>query len=778
VVLGDVIAKKTLGNSLFESSGPTQDLSIKEFLAKPVIIQQGVLANTDTATTFPYMELPRTAISALVAEKLRGFYGFTATSVLTIQINGNPFQSGRYMLYYIPMGGVRNNSTQADDFAIMHENTKRQRTQLPRIEIDVNCDTQGQLRVPYVSAYSFYPLVAATSGVPIGTVARARLAPYVEVYTPSGSNTVPYTIWHHFEDVNLIGAAIPQMGTYSETEAKGRGLGPLQSASVSVSKTMGLLNAVPLLSEYTRPLGWIADMVTGVASAYGWSKPLDQAPVIRSLRTTVPYMANVNTADPGYNLGAFSSNEVSVLPGFAGTDLDEMSIASIATRPSYIDQFAWLTSTPAGTVIATYRCCPQPVAATRIVGGLVGVQDHTPASFSATLFEYWRGSVIFDFKMVKTKFHSGRLLVTFSPSVWFIGATLSTMTTSAYEWRTIIDVREESTFRIQVPYLSAEQYLPTEQETTLSLQHFGTIQIMVLDPLVAPASVGASIAIMVEHSMGPDVEFAVPATCNMLPVVGATPQMNMGGDPCEVYSGIIGNAVVKSDDGFNAAACMGERVSSFRQLIKSMNLLQDLTHPFSTAAINIVPFGIQTLVAGTSPVLPVHTGDLYSVLASCFVFTRGSVRFKTVNPSNVSQWPMTAALRQASSNGYNVPAAGEESVVSKTANDFTGTVGGSLGILNQTGFSFHNVNANMSTEITVPNYSQYHSRASADHIMGRTLAYNNDGYSIANRSRVTLSYPQGNNFVSTVWRGGGDDLNFSGFISIPPIYRVTSQFTP
>lgn len=770
VVLGQVIAQKTLGQSLNESSGFAQDFSIREFLAKPIIVTRGVLSASDTFTTFAPFTLPAAGIPALVGDKLKGYYGFTATSVITLQINGNPFQSGRYMLYYIPIGGVRDSDPATTTFCTMHENTLRARTQLPRIELDVNCDTQGQLRIPFVSSRSFFELVSASSGVSVGSVARVRLAPYESVYSPAGSNTVPFTIWHHFEDVHLVGAAIPQMGSLSEQEGKKAGIGPLQSSAITVSKTMSMLNSVPLLSAYSRPLGWVADMVAGVASSYGWSKPLDQAPIMRSLRTALPYMANVNAPDSGYNLGAFTNNEISVLPGFAGTDLDEMSLASVATRPAFIQSFSWAASGSSGDVLATFRCCPQPVTKIRTYLPYF-IEDHTPASFTATLFSYWRGSVVFDFKLVKTKFHSGRLLVTFSPSVWSIGSTTSDVNSSSYEWRTIIDVREQSTFRVQIPYLSAEQYLPTSQNSTTVLPHFGTIQVIILDPLVAPATVGNSIRCLVEHSMGPDCEFAVPAPCNMMPVVDATPEMNMSSDPCEVYSGVIGNAQVTDDKGFNAAACMGERVSSFRQLLKSVNLLQDFL-PQNGPTISVVPFAIQTMSVASLPALPVHTGDLYGMLASCFNLVRGSVRFKAAIPYNTTVWQEIAYLTQTSNNGLNVPVAAEHSVVTKQILNFMGTgVAGNMGSLNQTGYSLQNLQANGGLEVTVPNYSQYHSRASAAHMLGSTNTYPNDNWTVANRTRLTITCPQGNTEASMVFRGAGDDINMSGFISIPPLFR-------
>lgn len=758
--------ERTVGDLLSSISGNTGHESIHEFLARPVVLQKGVLGAADTATSFSPFVLPNAGVTAQVADKLKGFYGFTATSVLTLQINGNPFQSGRYMLYYVPLGGARGNDPAVTAKTNAHENTLRARTQLPRIELDVNCDTQGILRIPYVSCHSFTPLVATTSGVPLAQIAWCRLSPYEVIYSPSGSNTAPYTIWHHFEDVKLIGAAKPQM-SLSTKELTKAGKGPLESTALVVSHVAGLLSSSPGLDVYARPTRWLADLVASTAQNFGWSKPIDAAPVMRSLRATAAYMGNINAVDTSFSLGAITDNEVSVLPGFGGTNVDEMDIVSLATRPAVIDNAIWSTSMVYGSVLETILMCPNPKPMSRTVAGSIVIYDHTPASFVAEMFQYWRGSVVLTFKIVKTKFHSGRLLVTFSPSVASVGTTVSTIDESSYEYRTIVDIREESTFRIQIPYTSSQQYLRCYRSGANFNENFGTVQLMVLDPLVAPASVGSSVTIHIEQSMGPDCEFAVPYRMDMMPVLGATPQM---GDPCMASDSTIGNTIIPVNDGLMASSCIGEKIVSVRQLIKSFGILHPFTKPAAfTESCNVIPFGGQVLTVGQG--LPEHTGDLYSALSGCFCMVRGGVRLKAFLPLSSGSWAWTAALYQESP--ALLPTAPEYSVVSRSATSFAGDGPGQFGVYNQTGYSVQMATLNGCLEVDVPNYSMYHSRSTFAHQVGNTQAYSTEGWSIANRSRVSFSSFQGTTTAFVVYRAGSDDLNFSGFISVPPMYRGT-----
>lgn len=368
-------------------------------------------------------------------------------------------------------------------------------------------------------------------------------------------------------------------------------------------------------------------------------------------------------------------------------------------------------------------------------------------------------------KLVKTKFHSGRLLVTFSPSVYNIGLTPSNIVDSSYEFRTIIDVREESTFKIQIPYTCSQQYLRCKRQNTTFDECFGLVQIMVLDPLVAPATVGSTISLLVEHSMGPDCEFAVPYRTDLMPVLGATPEM---GDPCSITEDTIGNSSIHVNDGLMASACMGEKLVSIRQLLKTFTVMQPFIAPAATiGTVNVIPFATSVLTVGEA--LPEHSGDLYSAISGCFNMCRGGVRLKVFLPMSTGTWAWSAALYQEAPG--NPPVAPENSVVIRSNANFAGQGPGLIASINQTGYSMQMATLNGCVEVTVPQYSMYHSRPCAAHLVGDLYPYNTENWSTASRSRVSFFNPQASKAGFVVARGGSDDVNFSGFISIPPMYR-------
>lgn len=54
-----------------------------------------------------------------------------------------------------------------------------------------------------------------------------------------------------------------------------------------------------------------------------------------------PYSQNCDVLDMSQNFGLSASNEVTTLPGFAGTDVDEMNLNYIAQIPAYYQSFSW-----------------------------------------------------------------------------------------------------------------------------------------------------------------------------------------------------------------------------------------------------------------------------------------------------------------------------------------------------------------------------------------------------------------------------------------------------
>lgn len=89
-------------------------------------------------------------------------------------------------------------------------------------------------------------------------------------------------------------------------------------------------SALPVMSAVTGGPAWAAAAVAGSLYANGWCKPITDTPSNRMVLNPKPYSQNVDVADMSQSFGLTATNEVTNLPGFSGTDVDEMNMSYIA----------------------------------------------------------------------------------------------------------------------------------------------------------------------------------------------------------------------------------------------------------------------------------------------------------------------------------------------------------------------------------------------------------------------------------------------------------------
>lgn len=785
IVSASVNSLVRLDSLLVSSSADTSEQSLKEFFAKPALFASGVFSTTDTVSTFSRYTSPHDFIQKpMFLNKLSGFLGFRATIVLRLQVNANRFQQGRYMLCFTHSGG--SNPTGAAGLLNYnaHTNTLIARTQLPHVELDLSCDTQAILKIPYTSCMNYTPVSAIVANNGYGAIGSVQIFPYSPLVAPTGSTTCNYALWVSFEDVELVTAAAPQSGrifskSISEKEADSQGKGPISSTMLKVAKASSLFIPVPGISSYASGLSWMAEIAGNAASVFGWSKPVNQSGVNKMERQALANFCHVNTVDQGQMLALNSKNAVDVLPGFSSTDTDEMDFSYLVTIPAWVRTFTWTTAQVSGTTLYEIGVHPNANVNSRALLGGVICNDFTPMQYVASFFNFWRGSIVYTFKIVKTEFHSGRIAIAFFPHDDNVSVSSRSLDLSSYVHREVVDIRECSTITVAIPFVSSSSYRPL-RGTGWSI---GSISIYVVDPLTAPASVSSTVSILMEISGGPDMEFAVPRSITEIPVMGATPQMGSLTDPvpgeqeCTIVNTTIGNTIITSDGGKNAAACIGEKISSFRTLMKSMNILNYLvTRPsFSSKYYyTVLPFATNVYNNSLTNNYPTTTSDLYSSLSACYALVRGSVRIKFISnftsnvglapviftsqvPSTSSAWSDMVSIYTTAS---NLPSGNNAAILDRLAGPQ----------------QFNNVSANFGAETCVPQYHRFHSRATADHYAGLFQSYAFGQGSLTNKTALTYYFPSsapGAEIPLTyVARGAGDDCNFGVFVSVPPMMEA------
>lgn len=143
-----------------------------------------------------------------------------------------------------------------------------------------------------------------------------------------------------------------------------------------------------------------------------------------------------------------------------------------------------------------------------------------PLTYFAQNFRFWRGSIVYKFKFIKTKFHRGRVLISFDPN-GDITANADTETTT---FSRIVDLEHEDEVEFAVPYKATAPLLLNQDvgvfPTTFSSDAVpvyvydskysnGTITMRVQTALTGPTTT-ADVTVLTYVKAGGDFQFAAP----------------------------------------------------------------------------------------------------------------------------------------------------------------------------------------------------------------------------------------------------------------------------
>lgn len=740
--------------------------SIKTFLEKPFLLSEfnwtvaGGLSNLYTADLFATI-----FANTMYSAKVNGFLNFRATTILRLQVNGNRFCQGRLIMSFIPQASVGN--------LPYWRSSLTQITTCPHVELDVNCDTQCIIEIPYVSPVTHYGF---DSGV--GTLGTIYIDPYAVLLAGSGPNTIQCALWVNFKDVELETPAIPflaEMGRLKNITEQEEGK-PVSGMLSKISKASTSLARIPLLSSIFAPAAWVTAVLSETVAIFGWSKPIDSSTVMRMVRSFAPYYNNADGQDESFVLGVSSTNKVDVLPGFAGTDDDEMSLAYLLQKKAYFQNVAWNNGQVSGTLLATFYLNPTSYIQIRnetIGAHVVTYYDCPPVAYFSSFFRYFHGSLTFTFKIVKTEFHSGRLLVCFAPSNTS-PVNNTTFTKSQFLHREIIDVRYGNEFTYTFPYCSNQTWLQTFGTPS---QVYGIVSIFVLNELQAPTTVNGSVNILCEVAGHSDMQLAVPGDVPFLPYSPTTRFYAQMGDTDECVISPPVDIGGSHSGGFSIKPtqfCIGECISSVKQLLLrpvryqfSSNTFNSwVFRPFTLFTANVtagggvqVPLGMQVVTS-----TKVVNGDIFSLIACCYAYNRGGVRLKVHSNSygadttsaNTPMWLYMSFLDYSAG----------------VVNFFTQTLTDNIAPGQNVSCLFNDMFINPMFEILVPHYNPIHSRLNRPQV-GTTT---NEPVDIYSSGIIVKRYLQSSTLDAAEYisRSAADDYSLGYFIACPPMFVSTT----
>jgi len=660
--------------AMYEQNIDTTERSIQNYLNRPVILRQGAWSSSLprgaklTAVTFPKDLLNGIYDITQNTKKVDGFVGIKAKVNVRLEVSSQPFQAGCLLLNYIPYADYMKSHTQWINGDTTTESVAA--SGCPHVIMNLANSTAVTFTTPYVSPYLYANLVTGQGS--FGVVTISVLSPL----SSQTASTVNWTLWAHFEDVELVyptpaplvdGTGWAQVGGEMATM---QSRGTISSAVGTVGRAVSSLLPHVGLAYLSRPVEAFSTTAESIMKYFGFSKPSVTAPVTRVLQSPARFFLNSDGSDACHKLALSANNELQTFPGFAGTEEDEMRLDYVAARPCYTTSFNWSTTSVADTSLFLLPVSPtstisfdSPVS-NAYARGLV----MPPAAKVASNFNLWRGDMVYTFHFVKTQFHNGRLRVSFLPYAYADSTTIQNM--PAYAHTEDIDISTSSTFTFRVPYTSVRPWLhtafnPDVPVTAGDPRNFacGVLQISVINPLVSASTVASSIEVLVFTSLE-KAQFAGPLKSVLLPY--SIPNVaQVGGEVTKESS----QATVDRPQlpMLPYASCVGEVIASYRQLLKrfsqcgsiTLSKVDATTTAQGSSGNGFVLFPWQPVrpqignfsVAANGAMTPKYTNkddfsttsittlpDLYSQIYSQYAFYRGSMRYKLVVSQPSTTW--------------------------------------------------------------------------------------------------------------------------------------------
>jgi hypothetical protein len=507
-----------------------------------------------------------------MANKLQGFHLLRCTLKVKFLINGSPFYYGSMMATYTPLNGYRLDTAEA----VGIETRLTATSQKPHVWLEnQNCST-AEMTLPFLYPYPFLDIGTLANLTNMGTIHFSQFAPLLSANGTSSSN-VDIQVYAWAEDVQLSGpTSMPVL--QSEFVADGQISGPA-SAVASVARS---LKDTPIIGPYAKATEMIATSVGSVAKYFGFTN----VPNVRDISgmKQVPFsLASSEISEPVQKLSMQAKQETSL--GAAqhggGTD-DELHLAHFCGRSGYITGPTWSTTDVPDKILFT--ACVAPQMFTRTATEIA----HLPMSYAANFFQYWRGSIKYTFKVVRSPYHRGRIQIS-----WDSGT--SNMTNGGVignpnTLTTIMDLDEDSECSFVVPYMQPQLFTQTYPVVDTGTQLWasgalptgtftrsnGVISVRVLNRLTAPEA-SSSATILVFANACDDIEFAGPrdfVTAKTGAIMSLNPATSGIAQSDIQYNDVAEAAELmpRGDSGELYNQVFGEKITSLREYMHRSSL--------------------------------------------------------------------------------------------------------------------------------------------------------------------------------------------------------------
>lgn len=779
-------------NRLAAKMDMSQDLG--SYLARPKLISTYTWAeNGANGLKSTFQPWALFFNDANMAAKLKGYSLLRANLCLKFLVNGSPFYYGSMLAAYTPLSGWRADTAAGPTNVGLVANSQK-----PHVWLENQNMSTAEMTLPFVFPYPYIDIRLLSNLQSMGDVQLWQFAPLLSA-NGSASSNIDIQVYAWATDVMLSGPTdLPVM------QSSFRHDGQVSGPASAVAAAAGKLSSVPVIAEYARATQMAASAVASVSSFFGFTN-VPNVSDVAPMKQMPFQLASTEISEPVAKLSLQAKQETAVGSlQHGGLAEDELVIERFAGRSSFLVGSQWDTTLTPGTVLFTTMVNP---AAFQSSGSVIA---HTPVSYIANHFQYWRGSLRYTFKLVRSPYHRGRLQVSWDRAATNLsqGPTVGNPNT----YTTIMDLDDESECSFVVPYMQPSQFLDCTNVFDVGTVNWstsaspsgsftgcnGVLSVRVVNRLTAPEA-SSSATLLVFVSGEPDLEFAAPKEFN---TYNGTGILGLSG-----LTTSVAQSKVVYDDGHDAhtfappadngdvyAEVFGEKVTSMREYMhrSSMSCMVQSSQPTSGVglALNVTPIkriplppGVYnnawytgTTSSGAGQL--VNWSRFHPILSigACFVGYKGSVNV-TANVDQPRDCPIVDTLSiarfQNASQLGSTARRPNSTILSGAASSFNVNASFAMSqtLSGRTGQALTNTKTNTGLAAQLPYYSK-----SAFQLMNPFNEYSNqDTLTDANNDwwRLDWRYNKPGTTTSdtgatlTVYYATGPDFDLIFFVNVP-----------
>lgn len=498
--LSEIVDEGTLAQGNYDQDSDTT-ASLGNFLQRPVRIatyswaQGGGFLQTFKPWAL-YFNTPQ------IKNKLQNFGKIKCRLHLKFLINASPFHYGSMRACYFPLNDERNAYVAVGDLIPA--------SQTPGVWIEPATMDSAEMVLPFLWPHNWLEVTDLAQFTNMGHV---NMFEYADLKSANGATSAAtITVYAWAEEVTVMGPTT--IGALQSDEYESNS-GTISGPASAVASVASRLVDVPVIGPFAKATEMGATMVSGVARLFGYSNPPVIDDVMPVQNKSFHAFANSETRMPIDKLSLDPKNEVTVSSAVAGIDeKDPLVFTELLGRESFLLGTIWASGDAVDSLLWSAIVNPQYA----YLSG--GYRTMPPVTYFAPHFRFWRGSMIYKFKFIKTKFHRGRILISFDPN-GDISADPDTETTT---FSRIVDLEHEDEVEFEVPYKATSPLLQNydvgQWPLTFSSDsapvyaydsqyNNGTITMRVQTTLSGPTTT-ADVTVLTYVKAGKDFQFAGP----------------------------------------------------------------------------------------------------------------------------------------------------------------------------------------------------------------------------------------------------------------------------